>query len=99
MLNEGNKIHNFILCLSELLRIHFITVPVPLRSVIELRFRFRHGKKVTVSIPVPQHSLGVKYYRLFLAGVRKAQTEGKKDTGKNVRTIHVIIHMYTRWRI
>jgi hypothetical protein len=29
MLNEGNQIHNFTLCLLELLIFSFITVPVP----------------------------------------------------------------------
>jgi hypothetical protein len=54
MLNEGNQIHNFILCLWELLWFHVITVPVSLRSVIKLRYRFRYGKKVTVPVPVSQ---------------------------------------------
>jgi hypothetical protein len=40
------KSHNFILCLRDLLRFHFIAVPVPLKSVIKLRFRFHYGKKL-----------------------------------------------------
>ncbi len=44
--NEGNQIHNWIPYLWELLWFHFITVPVPLSSVIKLRFRFRYGKKL-----------------------------------------------------
>ncbi len=44
ILNEGNKIHNILLCLWELLWFHFITVPVLLRE------------KFTVpTVPVPQH--------------------------------------------
>ncbi len=46
MLHEGNQLHNFILWLWELLWFHFITVPVPLRPVIKLRFRFRYTKKL-----------------------------------------------------
>jgi hypothetical protein len=46
MLNERNKIHNFTLGLCELLKFHFIMVPVPLRFVIKLQFRFRYGKKL-----------------------------------------------------
>ncbi len=40
MLNEGNQILNFILCLWELLWFHFI--PVLPRFVIKLPFRFRN---------------------------------------------------------
>jgi hypothetical protein len=39
MLHEGNKLH-ILYCVSE------ITVPVPLLSVIKLRFRFRCDKKL-----------------------------------------------------
>jgi len=45
ILNEGNQKRNFMLCLWELLWFHFIAVPVPLRSVIKLRFRFLYSKK------------------------------------------------------
>ncbi len=33
MLNDGNQIHNFVLCQRKLSWFHYITVPVPLRSV------------------------------------------------------------------
>jgi hypothetical protein len=36
MLNEGNQIHN-LYCVCENFFFHFITVSVPLRSVIKLR--------------------------------------------------------------
>ncbi len=42
MFNEGIQIDNFILC--QLLGFHFIAVPVSLRTLIKLRFRFRSAK-------------------------------------------------------
>ncbi len=46
LLNEGNQIHNFILCLWELMWFHFSTV------------RFRQKVKVPVcTVPVPLHCL------------------------------------------
>jgi len=46
MLNERNQIDNFLLCLWELLWFHYITVQVPLSSVVKVQFRFRYGKKL-----------------------------------------------------
>jgi hypothetical protein len=51
MLNEGNQIHNFILCLWELLWFHFITGSVPLWQKLRfLRSRFRNTTLVYVLI-------------------------------------------------
>jgi hypothetical protein len=47
VLNEGNQILNFILCLLELFWFHFITVPVRLR----FRLRFRNTAQDVVEIP------------------------------------------------
>ncbi len=72
MLNEGNQIHNFLLC--QLLWFHFITVPVPvpLKSVIKLRFRFHCGKMVPVPmvpVPVPQQHLWSRRSYVIVAGI------------------------------
>ncbi len=61
LLNEENQILNFIRSLWELLWFRFIyygfgtviTVPVPLRSVIKLRFLFPYGKKGSGSAKLP----------------------------------------------
>ncbi len=58
MLNEGNQIHNFILCLWELLWFHFITVPDPGSGSDFLARYGSASQKVTVpTVPVPQRCL------------------------------------------
>ncbi len=71
MLNEGNHIHNFILCLCELLWFHFIPVPVPLRQ------------KITApTVPVPQNC---RYFATFRVKNADLATETyEKHTGYDI---------------
>jgi hypothetical protein len=63
MLNGGHQIHNFILSVRTFLTLFYYCsgsgsgsdsrivinyVPIPLRSIFKLRFRFRYGKKLRV---------------------------------------------------
>ncbi len=98
MLNEGNQIHNFIWSMWELLWFHFIyygfgtviTDPVPLRSVIKLRFLFRYGKKGSGSAKPPS----VLLLSLIPLSVRKKKKKKKHFIGNNWT---FIFQHGTRW--